>query len=186
MRVFLRKPKWIAYVLLFIILAQFLPQFLRYHFANDDWKDVRSKDYGYGLSYPANWVLEQYHGKYRSYDDIVAIIGDTNGIAPARSLIMVFWRRSDTPNLENTADWGQATIKQIGGFDISGLEETFIGTNNLPALRQSFHYDKGYEGFTFYAVGNNAEYIFFFGSKAEETDIAGEFKKILSSIILFD
>lgn len=184
MRVFQRRPKWVAYLFLLLILSQLAYQFLRYHFGSDEWKEFSSTDYGYALSYPGNWTLEEYSGRYKNRDDVVALISDFIGLYPANNLLMVFWRRSDDPSLANTADWGRAVIIQENGSNISSLEEVVVGPNKLPALKQSFHYADNYDGMAIYITSRNAECIFLFSNK-ENDDVTREvIRRIVASIKL--
>ena len=185
MRTYLPKPKKLAYLLLFLFLVQICAQIVRHRLTIDQWETYENSVYGYSLKFPGNWTLEEYPGKYRSHNGVVAIIGDSSGFFPASRLLIVYWRPSETPSLVETANWGEEVIRQQNGTDSSSLEEIVVGYERLPALKQSFNYAIDYDGFNIYMASENAEYVFLFGSKEVDAETLAIFDQIVESISIF-
>ena len=90
MRVFLKKPKWLTYLLLFIILIQVLPPFARYYLGSDEWVKYQSSTYGFAIQYPGNWTPESYQGSSPGLEGVVAILADSPGFIEASRLLTIY------------------------------------------------------------------------------------------------
>lgn len=185
MRVFLSKPKWIAYLLLSVILAQIGLQYFRYSFGSEGWASYSNGKYKFALEYPANWTAEQYQGQYQGQDGVVAVISDFSGIGPPSEFLMVYSRPSAHPSLQSAAKWGETIIREQIGTNISPLEEVVVGVDGLEALQQTFQYAGIYGGYNVYAVSGHGEYVFFFGTRGREQRDKDVFEQIIASLVFF-
>jgi hypothetical protein len=182
MRVFLRKPKWIAYLLLLLILSQIGLQYYRYSFGARGWVTYTNEEHKFALDYPANWTIEEYQGQYRGYDGVVAVISNFSGIGPTTQFLMVYSRTSAHPSLQNTARWGDTIIQEQNGTSVTALEEVAVGADKLQALRQTFQYAEIYSGYNIYAISDHAEYVFFFGNRGRAQRDNSVFEQIIASL----
>jgi hypothetical protein len=183
MRVFLRKPKWLAYLLLLIILVQILPSVVRYYLGSREWTAYSSR-YGFTIDYPGNWGVESYPGWFRGREGVVAIIGDSPGIIEAETTLTIYWRTSAEPSLMSAADWGYEVTAKEGGHSYSPLEQTSAGSKGNPALEQRLRYGSNEIGLSAYIVSNNAEYVLALRSQDGSDRLLKLFEHMLASFDL--
>ncbi|MBX7253567.1 MAG: hypothetical protein K1X50_16425 [Candidatus Promineofilum sp.] len=181
MRVFLRKPKWLTYLLLFIILIQVLPPFARYYLGSDEWVKYQSTSYGFAIQYPGNWTPESYQGSSPGLEGVVAILADSPGFIEASRLLTIYRRPADQPTLTGAADWGRALTESDGGYDYSPVTPTEIGAGKLPAWQQTLRYDQNHSGQMIYLTDSQAEYVLSFSYRDDRDDSTDLFLRMLAT-----
>lgn len=186
MRVFLKKPKWLAYLLLLIIMLQAIPPVVRYYWGSSQWATYESGEYDFAIDYPGNWTVESYRGWFRGREGVVAIIGDSPGVVEAHTLLTIYWRLAPQPSLSRAADWGHQIVSEDGGYSYSPLEQFNIGAKSLPALGQRLRYDEDQVGLSIYTIGSEAEYVLVFRSEDGNVDSAELIEYMVSSFELSD
>ena len=184
MRVFLRKPKWLAYLLLLVIMVQVLPPVFRYYLGSRGWAVYSSSKYGFTVDYPGNWGVESYPGWFRGREGVVAIIGDSPGIVTAKTTLTIYWRSSIQPSLVSAADWGYAVTTDEGGYDFSPLEQIAVGPASNHALQQNLRYGENEIGLSVYTISGNAEYVLVFRSPDRNDKATKLFEHMLLSFNL--
>lgn len=180
MRVFLKKPKWLAYLLLLLIMLQVLPPMFRYYLGSREWSTYSSK-YGFTIDYPGNWGVESYPGWFLGREGVVAIIGDSPGLIEAKTTLTIYWRSSTEPSLVNAANWGYEVTEKEGGHGYSPLEQTSVGLKSNQALQQNLLYGLDEIGLSAYVVSSNAEYVLAFRSRDRSDGVSKLFEHILGS-----
>lgn len=186
MRVFLKKPKWLAYLLLLIMVAPIVSSVFRYYLGSRAWVTYENNKYGFAIDHPGNWSVESYPGWYYGREGVVAIISDSPGIVEASTILIIYWRPAVQPSLSEAAEWGRMITSEEGGHSYSSLELSRIGPNSLPASQQKLRYGENTVGLSVYIAGSDAEYILAFRSQDGSVGSVESFEHMLLTFDLID
>lgn len=168
-----------------IVVGLFL---VRRNLNQDKWDILMSRDYGYKIEYPANWVGEVIRsGRGSKY--LHGQVND-NYLLP-RSYLLIHSEPMENPTFKDGAIWGEGIIQRDCGYICwEGLQPQRVGVGNYLALTTTYQ-EKVRLGQTLYKkaviiVADDGVYMLQFSTYSRSQEVEDVFTHMLDSFEIIE